>query len=237
MAVTLDGALAVGAAAQLLGVTEKQVQHLGRRGEVRYVARGLLDGASVRALHASRQGKHTRGWSGRTAWGSVALLSGHDADWLGQAQVSRLRSRLRQINSNDLVAASRNRAVVGRFAGHQVTASRIGGEPSTVERRALPGLVGVDYQAQRDWYVDVRYLHDLVRTYGLLSESSGDFVLRAVATDDPHDREGVTIKLVGELMQGDVLAALDAATSEDPRERGIAVRTLDDALKRFRDDA
>ena len=228
--------MSVREASHLLGVTEKQVQHLGRRGEVRYVARGLLDGASVRAIQTARQGRHTRGWSGRTAWAAIALLSGHDADWLGQGQVSRLRSRLRNLGSDDLVAATRNRAVVGRFTGHQSAAERIVGDSSTVERRALPGLVGQNQRVETDWYVDARDEDHLVRTYGLRSNARGDFVLRAVETEDLLGKGGVTLHLVTALMMDDVLTALDSATSDDPRERGVAMQALDDALARFRGD-
>ena len=228
--------MSVREASHLLGVTEKQVQHLGRRGEVRYVARGLLDGASVRAIHAARQGRHTRGWSGRTAWAAISLLSGHQADWLGQGQVSRLRSRLRIIGSDDLVASTRNRAAVSRFTGHQSATGRIAGDSSTVERRALPGLVGQDQRAQTDWYIDARDEDYLVRTYGLRSNARGDFILRAVETEDLLNKRGVTIQLVIGLMMDDVLTALDSATSDDARERGVAMRVLDDALDRFRRD-
>ncbi len=232
----MEDALSVREAAQLLGVSEKQVQHLGRRGEVRYLARGLLDGASVRAMRTARQGRHTRGWSERTSWAAIALLSGLDADWLGQGQVSRLRSRLRSIGSDDLVASTRNRAVVGRFNGHQSAAGRIAGDSSTVERRALPGLVGRDHHVETDWYVEARDENHLVRSYGLRSNARGDFVLRAVKTEDMSHERGVTLELVIALMVGDVLTALDSATSEDPRERGVAMRVLDDALDRFRGD-
>lgn len=226
--------MSVRQAAQLLGVTEKQVQHLGRRGEVRYVARGLLDGASVRAIHAVRQGRHTRGWSERTAWAAIALLSGHDADWLGQGQVSRLRSRLRIMGSSDLVAATRNRALVSRFTGHQSAVGRLAGDSRTIARRALPGLVGQNHHAETDWYVAARDEDYLVRAYGLRSNSRGDFVLRAVKTEDRLDKDGITLNLVIALMVDDVLTALDSATSEDPRERGVAMRLLDNALDRFR---
>lgn len=235
MEISVEDAVSVREAAQLLGVTKKQVQHLGRRGEVRYVARGLLDGASVRAIQAARQGRHTRGWSGRTAWAAIALLSGRKADWLGQGQVSRLRSRLRAIDSDDLVAATRNRAVVSRFTGHESAVGRIATDSSTIGRRSLPGLVGRE-NPETDWYVDARNEDDVVQRYGLRSSSRGDFVLRAVETEDDSRMEGVTLELVQALMMADVLTALDSATSEDPRERGVATRVLDEALIRFRRD-
>lgn len=237
MVVSVDDAMTVRAAARLLGVSEKQVQHLGRRGQVCYVARGLLDGASVRRLHALRQGGHTRGWSADTAWAAIALLSGRNADWLGQSQISRLRTRLREIDAARLVAATRNRAAIGRFAGHTSATDRLSGEPSTVRRLALPGLVGQSRDVESDWYVDARDQHRLVRTYSLRPHVRGTLVLRAVTTEDRLDDDGVSLDLVRSLMEDDdVLVALDAATGEDPRERGVAIRTLDDALTRFRED-
>lgn len=151
MSLLVENAMSVGEAAQFLGVTEKQVQHLGRRGDVTYVARGLLDATSVRLLAAVRQGRHTRGWSGRTAWAALSLLSEVDALWLGQGQVSRLQSRLRVIDPAGVVAATRNRAVVVRFTGHQAAVSRLDREPSTVGHRVLPGFAGQPRQAKADW--------------------------------------------------------------------------------------
>lgn len=237
MKVLVEDAMYVREAAQLLGVTEKQVQHLGRRGEVLYLARGLLDGTSVRTFQAMRQNRHSRGWAGRTAWAAVALLSGQDADWLGQGQVSRLRSRLRDIDSADLVAATRNRALIGRFTGHTAAVDRLRREARTVDRRALRGLVAQSHDTQADWYIDSRDEDFLVRTYGLRSDARGNFVLRAVNTKDRLENDGVTLDLVATLMSDDdVLTALDSAISEDPRERGVAMSVLDEALDRFRHD-
>lgn len=229
-----EGLMSVREAAHLLGVTEKQVQHLGRRGEVHYVARGLLDGASVRQLHAVRQGSHTRGWSSRTAWAAIALLSGRDAGWLGQGQMSRLRTRLREINAARLVAATRNRALVDRFAGHSSATERLSAESCTINRRALRGLASRSPDVAGDFYLDVRDQGRLVRTYSLRPHARGNIALRALITDDVADDDGITLNLVRSLMQdADVLPALDAATSEDPRERGVAFQILDDALSRF----
>ncbi|MEP7021761.1 MAG: hypothetical protein ABI808_14015 [Pseudonocardiales bacterium] len=235
MQVSAEDAMSVREAAQLLKVTEKQVQHLGRRGEVSYVARGLLDGASVRNLHALRRGRHTRGWSEPTAWAAIARLAGRDADWLGQAQVSRLRSRLRSIDAAALVAATRNRARVSRFSGHESAAGRLSTERNTITRLALPGLVEQRPDVETDWYVDARDEARLVRTYALRPDVRGRFVLRFVKTEDHAGDVGLTFDLVASLVADDeVLTALDSATSDDPRERGVAVRVLDETLERFR---
>lgn len=238
MSISVKDSMTVREAARLLGVTEKHVQHLGRQGDVTYVARGLLDATSVRALHTVRQGRHTRGWSSHTAWAAIALLSGHDAHWLGQAQTSRLRSRLRGIDAPALAAVTRNHALVTRFTGHDAAAGRLARECRTVRRRALPGLAVQPQDAESDWYVDARDHDHFVRTYGLRADPRGTFVLRAVETDD-LDNAGVgLLGLIATLMvKADVLTALGSITSQDPREQGVAKRILTDALTRFSDDA
>ena len=171
----IDGAMSVAEAAELLHVTEKQVQHLGRQGALTYLARGLVDAGSVRALHVARQGQHTRSWSSRTAWAAVALLSQRDAEWLGQAPASRLRSRLRDIDSPRLVSATRSRAEVTRFAGHEAVARRLDREAGTWARRALPQLVAPRHAGHTDWYVDARRMDHLVERYGLLPDIRGQY--------------------------------------------------------------
>src|SRR5689334_18649885 len=110
--------LGVSEAAERLGVSARQVQHLVTSGELSHVARGYVDARSVDRLLAVRSGGRTRAWSEETAWGAVALLSDMDAWWLGESQRSRLRRRLREISVEGLVARARDRAVVRRYAGH-----------------------------------------------------------------------------------------------------------------------
>lgn len=64
---------------------------------------------------------------------------------------------------------------------------------------------------------------------------SGTFVLRCVETDAEAAGTGVTMDLVNTLMaRGNVLTAVEAAASGDPRERGVALRFLKESLDRFR---
>lgn len=229
--------MSVSAAAELLGVTEKQVQHLGRQGQLRYLARGLVDASSVRALQAARQGKHTRAWSDRTAWAAISLMSGVPADWLGQAQISRLRSRVRDSDSHGLVAATRNRAVMGRFAGHSSAVERLARARRVVVRRALPGIVDSGAVGSVDCYIDARDEREIVAKYGLRADGRGTFVLRGVKAQEESDDLGLTMAMVKTVMAAStVLTALDSAVAEDPRERGVALRLLNDALAQFRGD-
>jgi hypothetical protein len=68
--------LAFSEAAERLGVSTRQVQHLVARRELRSLARGVVDETSVERLLAVRRGEHTRTWAETTAWAAVALLSG-----------------------------------------------------------------------------------------------------------------------------------------------------------------
>ena len=190
MDVQLPGVLTVREAADLLGVTTQQVGYLGRSGDVTFVARGLLDAASVRALRVARQGRHTRALAPHTAWAAIAMLSGHQPSWLGQPQVSRLRSRLLRSDTTDLVADTRTRAKVYRYTGHRSAAGRISEDPGTIRRRPLPDLVDHRLATDTDWYVETAQLNDLTKRFGLKPSESGTFVLRAFQN---HYRHGTTI--------------------------------------------
>ncbi len=76
-----------------------------------------------------------------------------------------------------------------------------------------------------DNYLDVAALDPTARSFALEPDPSGNVVLRATGFD-----LGVVRELAG---HGGVLAALDAATSRDPRERGIGEGALARALDGF----
>lgn len=234
MSRSLDDALTVGEAAELLGVTTTHVQHLGRTGQVSYLARGLLDGASVRRFRAERQGRSTRAWAGRTAWAAIAVLSGRSAEWLGQAQVSRLRSRLRTMDGSALVAATRNRATAQRFTGHQAVGPRLREDRRVAVLRSLDGLAGPIDNGSVEAYVAPGDAMALAQGFGLRSAVHGDVVLHGICTDQ-HGSPTVSVDWVRDVMHGPVLPALHSATSEDPRERGLAMRVLDERLKEYAD--
>lgn len=59
--------LGVSEAAERLGVSARQVQHLVASGDLSQVARGFVDTASVDRLLAVRSGGRTRAWSEATA--------------------------------------------------------------------------------------------------------------------------------------------------------------------------
>lgn len=216
--------VAVGEAAERLGVSTRRVQHLVALGELRQLARGVIDEASIERLLAVRQGSHTRAWSEATAWGAVSLLAGGRAEWLGASQRSRLRARLRELDAAELVERARERADVTRYRAHTSTARRL--SEILVHATGAAGRLGLADTNAVDGYLAADDLADLVRNHGLIRDDDGHVTLRATTMD---------LTLVENLAHDSVvLAALDLAESLDARERGVGLAALGHALDNFR---
>lgn len=216
--------LGVSEAAERLGVSTRQVQHLVATGDLSPVARGFVDAASVDRLLAVRRGGRAKAWSEETAWGAVALLSGVNAYWLGESQRSRLRRRLKEISVEELVSRTRDRAVTKRYAGHPSAISRV--RAATISTHLAARRLGLADANVVDAYVAADDLDALVGTYALAVASDGAFVLRATT---------MSLDVVTEMAAGGtVLAALDLAESLDIRERSAGVSGLTEALESFR---
>ena len=216
--------MAVSAAAQRLGVSTRQVQHLVGRGELRQLARGIVDSTSVERLLAVRQRSHTRAWSDATAWGAVSLLSGSDAEWMGTTQRSRLRSRLRRLNAAELVERGRARAEVTRYRAHSSAGRYVRGD--LVYTMDAATRVGLAETSDIGGYLATDAVAGVVRNHGLIRDDEGRVTLRATTMD-----LGVVEDLANRAV---VLAALDLAESLDVRERRAGHDALDRALQCFR---
>lgn len=212
-------------AARALGVTVQQVRRLADSGELSRVARGLINRDSLERYLAERQGGRTRVWAEHTAWGAIAILSGMYPDWLGPSQTSRVRAWLRAITDpTDLVAQTRDRANVHIYQGHPSALRRLLDDLVTTDAAPL-GLVGTRPDAV-DGYLSTDRLDSIVGFFGLRADPAGNVTIRVTSFD---------IDAVRDLaVHGKVLAALDAATSRDPRERGVGERALAESLAQFR---
>lgn len=216
--------LAVSDAAERLGISTRQVQHLVARGELRSLARGVVDETSVERLLAVRRGSHTRAWAESTAWAAVALLSGLDAGWLGESQRSRLRGRLRRLGAEELIERARGRASVNRYVAHRSAGERLRSE--LVDTTSAAERLGLAATNVIDGYLAATDVKAVVSRHGLIREDTGSVTLRATSMDLDVLRELVSAS--------DVLAALDLAESLDVRERRAGVDALDRALGVFR---
>lgn len=216
--------LGVSAAAERLGVSTRQVQHLVAKGDLRQVARGVVDETSVDRLLAVRGDSHERAWSESTAWGAVALLSGTDAEWLGERQRSRLKARLRVLSGAGLVERARGRAVVTRYRAHSSAGRYLRTELVHSEEAARK--LGLADTNDIDGYLTGADVGGVVSRHGLVRDDEGRVTLRATT---------MSLDLVRDLSsRGVVLTALDLAESLDVRERRAGLDALDQALGGFR---
>lgn len=209
--------------ARTLGVSTRHARRLADSGVVSKIARGLVDRGSVeRYLQSQRQGR-TRAWAEHTAWGAAAILAGRDADWLGATQGARLRQTLRELTDVDeLLTRMRDRAQVRSFEAHRAALPRLRKLIATSNLGRLGIADTVD--GRLDGYLAASDLDNVVRTLGLRADGGGAVTLRMTGFDSDRVRE---------LVDTSVLAALDAATSSDPRLRGVGKRVLGELLEAF----
>jgi hypothetical protein len=214
------GNLGIHGASDRLGVSTRQVQYLVARGDLRSIARGVIDDASVDRYLAARQESRRRAWSEATAWGAIGLLCGHQVSWMGNTQRSRLRTRLRSLAAEELVGRARGRAVTKRYASHSSAPARIA--QHLVDTAEAAEALGLARTADIDGYVASAKAGALVAAHGLIRDDNGRVTLRETDMD---------LTVVAELAQsGPVLTALDLAESLDVRERAVGINTLGKAL-------
>ncbi len=214
-------------AAVRLGVSVRQVQRLAKAGAIVAVGANLLDAESVHRFGRQRAGHRQRAWAEDTAWAAISLVADVRVDWLGQAQRSRLKGRLRDIGAEEFVSAVRNRAIVHRFAAHRAAARRLGERLVTAGTSPVFGDLTPADGAGVDGYLATEELDGLIDEFVLATDGVGDIdVIIRTTSFDLGIIEGIAAA-------GGTLAAIDLATSLDPREHSAAIDALTRRLKEF----
>jgi hypothetical protein len=220
--------MATVAAAEILGVSARQIARLARAGELtvtRTVAGALLlDGASVHRL--AKRGRHNgRPWTAATAWAALALLSGERVDWLDNSAMSRLRHRLRASSASELCWTTRRRATVHRMRGWGKDTGLLHSGVSALRDQEMSELFDLAaVERGTDGYVHARNFADVVTTLGLFDDLDGDVTVRVVPDDAGYVVDHVLTAAV----------AVDLAESLDTRESAAGTRVLEDLLDTFR---
>ena len=210
----------------LLGVDARQVRVLAETGSITRVARGIFDRTSVERHRAERGSGRTRTWAEHTAWSAIAMLSGAAPLGLGDVQTYRLRAALRTITDpTELAIRLRDRAMVTTWSGHRSVIDRVRQELVIPGRQRL-GLVEDDTVV--DGYIHADRIADLVRRRRLVEDTTGSITLRSTSIDIDFIKYLATFN--------GTLAAVDAATSLDPRERGLGEQVLVRRLELFREN-
>lgn len=216
------------AAAEQLGVSERQVARLASKGVLavsRTVGRTLLlDSASVHRL-AGRVRHNGRPWMAATAWAALALLSGERVDWLDASGLSRLRHRLRAARATEVAWLARQRASVHQMRGWGKDNGLLPTGVSALRDPAVAALFDLSpVDRGSDGYLLASEFAAIVTNFGLLDDVEGDVVVRVVP-----DGAGYTL-------QRPLIAAIavDLSESLDTREAVAGLRVLEALLSEFR---
>lgn len=212
--------MAVSDAAERLGTTTRQVQLLVASGKLQRVVRGFVDAGSVERLLLVGGETRGRAWSESTAWAAISMLSGGDAEWLGQAQRSRLRARLANLSAQALVEKARNRATSSRYQAHPSVAAHL--RKGLIIPLSDAKEFGLTETEKIDGYIAKDNAETVIRNYGLSRDEKGKVAVRVTSID---------LEVVKEIAaKSSVLMALDLAESLDIRERRAGLKRLALAL-------
>lgn len=215
-------------ASKVLGVSPRQAQRLARDRQITRVAGNVVTAESVaRAATIRTDSQLERAWAENTAWAAIAVLSGRAdiAKSIGQAQLSRLRNRLKHETAATTVALARNRAKVRRLEGHSAAVRAL---------RELAVTSGTSGQ------IGELVARNSNRVDGYFTTADADRLQSRYALREALDHANVVMRVtdfdnVSELAaSGNVLAAFDLAESGDLRERETGLSLIEEALAKFR---
>lgn len=211
--VSVTEVLLLAEAADRIGVSQRQARNLANAGEIKLIARGVVDAKSVSAYLRDRVVAR-RVWSEETAWTAIGLLAGMDVRWIGATQGSRLRRQLSRMDTSELTSRVRNRSATHRFDGHHSVFERVGNE--LVRGSVLIGDLSVDRGV--DGYLDTDRLPDLVSRFHLRAASDGAITVRCTR----HFGKAQEIAAI----DADLLSAVNLATSVDAQDREAALTVI-----------
>lgn len=212
------------AVASELGVSPVAVRRMvssGRLPATKVGASLVFEPAAVYRLQRDTR-KVGRVWSATTAWAAIEMLSGFKTELIDQPRRSKLTTRMRTLDADELHRLARKRCEVKRFHASPRASERLAHliEPGGVSaladgtRSRRFGLAGVRSEGRVEGYWDGR-LADLLFQVPMQLDGNGNVVLRLVEK-----------AAMGRAKGADVLVALDLMDSDDVRERGAGRDTL-----------
>jgi len=216
-------------AAERLGISQRQVQRLIEARELPATRTAgdawVVDALAVNAMARTRPARG-RPWSHATAWAALWRLSGLEVDWLDRRTLRRLDDRLASIDAEELVHATRRRALVRRYRASESFLADLDALVIRSGVRAMePSTFGMDQAVGRvDGYCTAEAADSLARDFRLIEDSQGNVTLRVVLAMPPTIIEGRDVMPVA-------VVAADLAESLEVRERSAGLRILGDLLR------
>jgi len=215
-------------AAERLGVSQRQVQRLiGARELPATRTAGDAWLVEVLAVNAMARTRPTRGrpWSPATAWAALWRVSGLEVDWLDRRTRRRLDDRLASIDAEELVHATRRRAVIRRYRASETFIADLEGLVICTGVRATePSTFGLEQNhGPVDGYCTSEVATRLARDFHFAEDPRGNVTLRVAAVPSAalEGRDSVPVAVI----------AADLAESLEVRERSAGLRVLKDLLR------
>lgn len=214
-------------AARCLRVSQRQVERLIGRGEVKARRTAgdawVVDALTVNALGRSRP-MRGRPWSPEVAWGSLWMLSDLEASWVDQRTRSRLSSRLAAMDAPGLLHACRRRADVARYRVSEsfldvLRETLVLSGVSAAERYGL-----AEDTTRAEGYCDAEASAELRAKFRLVDDERGNVTLRVTRFPDVVNA-GLRRMPAG-------VVAVDLAESYEARERKAGLRAIEAFLER-----
>lgn len=219
-------------AATRLGVSDRQVRRLVAAGELegRPLGRALLiDTSSVNRMASVSVSRRGRPWDEASAWAALWLLSGQrNIDWVDGHTRSRLRSRLRDMDAQELAVRARRRANTTRWRANEEALTRLADYLVLTGRSALTedavaarfDLAAGAAAGTLEGYMLQHDVESLASSFVLVPDPSGPATLRAVS--DERWLIGKTAPLAA--------VALDLMDAPGTRQRSAGAHVLHELL-------
>lgn len=215
-------------AAERLGVSQRQVQRLIEARDLPATRTAgdawVVDALAVNAMARARPARG-RPWSPATAWAALWRVSGLGVDWLDRRTTRRLDDRLASIDAEELVHATRRRAVIRRCRASESFLADIDALVIRTGARAMePSRFGMERDLGRvDGYCTSEVATRLARDFHLVDDPRGNTTLRVAAVP--------SAVLEGRDVMPVAVIAADLAESLEVRERSAGLRVLEDLLR------
>lgn len=215
-------------AAERLGVSQRQVQRLIEARELPATRTAgdawVVDALAVNAMARTRPARG-RPWSPATAWAALWRVSGLEVDWLDRRTTRRLDDRLASIDVEELVHATRRRAVIRRYRASESFLADLDGLVIRTGARAIePSRFGMERDLGRvDGYCTSEVATRLARDFYLVEDPRGNTTLRVAAVP--------RAVLEGRDVMPVAVIAADLAESLEVRERSAGYRVLEELLR------